>query len=113
MRSCAGNPHDPGIDDHLSLVRASGERANVDRCLPVLLRLQELRRATQAQAGRLLRFLLLWLGAVPADAREPPLRLNRPSHFKRTVESSFGLGGSRGGKESKEILSVQEQLGLE
>jgi len=34
----------------------------------------------------LLRFLLLRLGAMPADAREPPLRLNRPAHFKRTVE---------------------------
>jgi len=50
---------------------------------------------------------------MPADAREPPLRLNRPAHFKRTVELTFGLGGSRGGKESKEVLSVQEQLGLE
>jgi hypothetical protein len=34
--------------------------------MPVFLRVQSLRRAAQAEAGRLLRILFLWNGKVPA-----------------------------------------------
>jgi hypothetical protein len=40
---------------------------DADRCLPVFLYLQRLRRDAAAEAGRLLRVLFLRLGSVPAD----------------------------------------------
>src|SRR5882762_9855832 len=53
---------------HVSQVRPSGDRANADGRLPVLLRLQGVRRTAQAVAGRLLRVLLIRFGAVPIDS---------------------------------------------
>jgi hypothetical protein len=41
--------------------------------MPVLLRLQRVRRTAQAPRGRLLRVLLLWIGAVPADTDQHAL----------------------------------------
>ena len=68
-----GNDLD-AIHHYLPHVRASGDRDNARGRLPVLLQLQGLRRTAQAQAGRLLRVLLLWLGGVPADAGRELLR---------------------------------------
>jgi len=48
-----------------------GHRSTEHRCLPVLLRVQGLRRDAQAVAGRLLRILFLRHGAVPARAGGP------------------------------------------
>jgi len=45
--------------------RQSGNHA--DRCLPVLLSMHRLRCDAAAQARRLLRLLLLWLGPVSAE----------------------------------------------
>jgi hypothetical protein len=56
-----------GIDPDLPKVQLPGDGANAYGCLPVLLRLQGLWRETEAAAGRLLRVLFLWIGAVPAD----------------------------------------------
>ena len=56
------------IDPDLPALRPSLDRADADRRLPVLVRLQGLRREAQAIAGRLLRVLFLRLGAVPASA---------------------------------------------
>ena len=71
LRELTAKPgHDRGIDDHLSRLRASGDRAHVCRRLPVFLSLQRLRGAAQAQAGRLLCVLLLRFSALPADPGE-------------------------------------------
>jgi len=43
-------------------------REHAGRCLPVLLPVHELRRASSPEAGRLLRLLLVRLGEVPAEA---------------------------------------------
>jgi hypothetical protein len=56
-----------GIDTHLSALRPSGNRNDADRRLPVLLRLQKLWGTAEAQAGRLLRVLLLRLRAMSTD----------------------------------------------
>ena len=57
-------------------VRPSGNRDQADRRVPVLLQLRRLRNTAQAEAGRLLRLLLLWDGAVSADAIWHLLRLD-------------------------------------
>jgi len=49
-------------------MRQEMHRGHADRCLYVFLDLSGLREAPQAQAGRLLRVLQLWLGVVPACA---------------------------------------------
>jgi hypothetical protein len=71
----AGGPHDPRIGDHLSAMRPSGRGADAQRRLPILLSLQGLRRTAQAEGGRLLRVLFLWVGAVSAGATKSLLRL--------------------------------------
>jgi hypothetical protein len=48
-------------------MRASGRGADADRRLPIFLSLQGLWRTAQAEAGRLLRVLFLWVGAVSAN----------------------------------------------
>jgi hypothetical protein len=48
-------------------MRAPGHGADADRRLPIFLSLQGLWRTAQAEGGRLLRVLFLWIGAVPAD----------------------------------------------
>src|ERR1700716_3901103 len=58
------------IDAHLSEVQSSSYRDDADRRLPVLLRLQRLRRTDQASFGRLLCFLFLRFCAVSANPRE-------------------------------------------
>jgi hypothetical protein len=70
--------HDPSIDHHLSAVQARRHRDDADRRLPVVLRLQGLRREIEITARRLLRLLLLWLGALPVDA-DRDVRLGRIS----------------------------------
>ena len=49
-------------------MRVHGNGNHGHRCLPVLLRVQALPRAASAEAGRLLRLLLVRLRKVPADA---------------------------------------------
>ena len=71
-----GSPRDPQIEHHLSAVWPSGNRDHADRRLPVLLQLRRLRNTAQAEAGRLLRLLLLRDGAVSADAIWHLLRLD-------------------------------------
>jgi hypothetical protein len=72
--ACSAEPaaqcqaHDPGIHDHLPELRAPGGGDDAGRCLPVFLQLQGLRNAAQAEAWRLLRFLFLRDGALPAEA---------------------------------------------
>lgn len=70
-RDCArardGN-HAAAIDDHLPALRHRKGGDDADGCVPVLLPVHRLRSEAQAEAGRLLRVLLVWLGAVPADA---------------------------------------------
>src|SRR5262249_22019591 len=62
-------------------MRASGDRTNAGERLPILLRLQGLRGTPQAEAGGLLRLLLLRLGAVPADSSGAVRRLCDHSPF--------------------------------
>jgi hypothetical protein len=54
------------VDHHLSGVRPTRYRNHALRCLRVHLRLPGMSRSSQAQTGRLLRFLQLRLSAVPA-----------------------------------------------
>ena len=54
------------VDHHVSVMWTRRHRDDADQRLPVLLRLQGLWRPPQTQSGRLLRFLLVWLGAVSA-----------------------------------------------
>jgi hypothetical protein len=49
-------------------LRHSQAGADANRRLPVFLQLHRLRHAAQAQTGRLLRVLLLRVGALPAGA---------------------------------------------
>jgi hypothetical protein len=56
------------VDAHLSRMRPPGGRRDADRRMPVLLSVQRLRRASQAEAGRLLRVLLLRHCPVSAQA---------------------------------------------
>jgi hypothetical protein len=56
------------IDPQLPALRPAGIRNDAARCLSILLRLRELRRAAEAAARRLLRVLLLRLGAMSAGA---------------------------------------------
>jgi hypothetical protein len=94
----AGNIADAvGIDADLPALRSSGNRDHADRRLPVLLRLQGLRRTAETQARRLLRVLLLRLGTVSADTGGEMLRLalavlNRPS---RPLQSRGRVGYRR------------------
>lgn len=64
----SGPLNETRLDNHLPKLRPSFNRDNANRRLPVLLRMQRLRVAPQAESGRLLRFLLLWRRAVPADS---------------------------------------------
>jgi pyruvate/2-oxoglutarate dehydrogenase complex dihydrolipoamide dehydrogenase (E3) component len=41
---------------------------HADRCLPILLRMQRLRREPATKTGRLLRVLFLWVGALSANS---------------------------------------------
>jgi hypothetical protein len=51
-------------------MRSPRDRNHAHRCVPVLLRLQTLRRDSEAQVGRLLRVLLLRGRKVSADSGE-------------------------------------------
>ena len=62
-----GPANDPRVGHRLSALRHCKGRSHADRRLPVLLYLQWLWREAATEAGRLLRVLLLRLGAVPAD----------------------------------------------
>src|SRR5258708_10955026 len=59
---------DPPIRADLSAVRLRQAGNDAHRRLPVLLRMHPVRGVAQAQPRRLLRFLLVRLGQVPADA---------------------------------------------
>src|SRR4029453_3714431 len=41
---------------------------HADRCLPILLRMQRLRREPATKTGRLLRVIFLWVGALSANS---------------------------------------------
>jgi hypothetical protein len=56
------------IYDHVPALLYREVGSDADRRLPVLLRVHRLRRKAQAEAGRLLRVLLVRLGALSADA---------------------------------------------
>jgi hypothetical protein len=65
LRSAGEEQHDdPAIRHYLSELRRRQNGNDADGCLPIFLRVQELRGAAQAQGGRLLRFLLLRRCAV-------------------------------------------------
>lgn len=68
------------IDIDLPGMRTPENRAHAHRCLPVVLRVRGLSYPAQAQAGRLLRFLLLRLGALSAGSnfREILLPMTHP-----------------------------------
>lgn len=55
-----------GINADLPEMRFQGHRDDAARCLSVLLCLQGLRREAEAESRRLLRILLLRIGALPA-----------------------------------------------
>ena len=57
------------INNHVPTVRQSGHRNDANRCMPVYIRLHEMRAANEAQEGRLLRLLFLWRRGVSADPR--------------------------------------------
>jgi len=59
---------DPRIRHHLPTLRNGTIGNHADGCLPVFLRVHRLRHAAAPESGRLLRVLLVRLGAVPADA---------------------------------------------
>src|SRR5262249_56923890 len=81
----AGGGPDPGQRHPLPGVRPWVGRADADRRLPVLLRLQGLRRAPQAAAGRLLRVLLVRDREMPADAGGQGRLLNPKGRAYRTT----------------------------
>jgi hypothetical protein len=66
--------HDRQIDDHLPALWLCRQRGDADRRLSVLLRMPRLRHDAAAEAGRLLRFLLLRLGAMPTDSGRARIR---------------------------------------
>src|SRR6476660_3316261 len=51
---------DLSISPHVPALQNRQARDDAGQCLPILLRLQRLRRASATEAGRLLRVLLLW-----------------------------------------------------
>jgi hypothetical protein len=57
---------DRGVHDHLPAMRHGDSRDDAHRCLPVFLRLHRLRHAASSEERRLLRFLFLRFGAMPA-----------------------------------------------
>jgi hypothetical protein len=59
--------HEPRIDHHVPALRHREIGDDADRRLPIFLCVHGLRSETAAEAGRLLRVLLLRLGAVSAD----------------------------------------------
>src|SRR3954464_5003336 len=71
------------IRSDMSALQLSVGRANADRCLSVLLRLQRLRRKAQAPGWRLLRVLLFRVGALSAGSGEWKERLLRLGEMMR------------------------------
>jgi hypothetical protein len=67
------NRYAASIHPDLPEMQPSSSRDDGDRFLPVLLRLQRVRRTAQAPCRRLLRVLLLRIGAVPADTGQHAL----------------------------------------
>lgn len=63
----SGALNEAGLDNHLPLVRPSSNGNDAGGRLPVLLRMQGLRRALKAEVRGLLRILFLWRCAMPAD----------------------------------------------
>lgn len=64
----SGALNEAGLDNHLPLVRPSSKGIDASRRLPVLLRMQGLRRALKAEVRDLLRVLFLWRCAMPANS---------------------------------------------
>ena len=58
----------PGFHDHLSEMPGAAGRDDADECVRLFLGLSEVSCSPQAEAGRLLRFLLVWFGEVPAGS---------------------------------------------
>lgn len=75
VRACSRHDrYQDGIADHLSALRRDRAGAHAYRLLPDYLRLHRMRRAASAQAGRLLRFLLLGICSVSTGSTARPLR---------------------------------------
>jgi hypothetical protein len=72
--------HDPSIDYYLSQVRHRKKRNDADRRVPVFLRVHWLRHQTPARARRLLRLLLLSVGALSANAGQTRVRFGERHH---------------------------------
>src|SRR5262249_20356010 len=81
---------DLGVHYYLPDVRPRGDGTDADECVPVLLRLHGVWRASQAQAGRLLRLLLLRLGALPAGPRGRLLPVGAPPRPVRVGRARLG-----------------------
>src|SRR5579883_2804614 len=78
-------------------MRQREARAHAERCLPIFLRLHRLRRAVAPEARRLLRLLLLWIGALPAranDGRVARLLLTQRSAGRCSPYASDGCGAA-------------------
>jgi hypothetical protein len=75
----SGALNEAGLDNHLPLVRPSSNRNDAGRRLPVLLRMQGVRRALKAEVRGLLRVLFLWRRSMPANSGSkkawPPHRM--------------------------------------
>jgi hypothetical protein len=90
--------HDRIVHHHVPTLRASGCRIDAKGCLPVLLCLQRLRAKAEATAGRLLRILFVWLGAVPASPR---------------VTKALWLGIEFGGRQRSRTMFRRHQASLD
>src|SRR4051794_39438780 len=80
------------IHSDMPAMQLSGGRADADRCLSILLRLQRLRRKAQAPGWRLLRVLLFRVRALSAGSSEwKVLQLGEKNFVERIIQ-----GGRRG-----------------
>ena len=70
MRADERCPDQTSVDPDLSAMRPQGHRDHAYRRLSVFLRLPRLWRGAEAQAGRLLRLLLLRRRSVPTDSEK-------------------------------------------
>src|SRR6266446_6608087 len=92
-------------------MRASGDRADAGRRLPILLYLQGLRGAPQAEARGLLRVLFLRLGAVPAGPDRTALFVSRiRSIFSWLMLCTVSRTSRESTSELGRVLEKREQV---